>query len=62
MVVVFKTNGTYQIDMTVDVDDSEQVFAELNAMSAGQFASCVEGARDTIRRRVRVRFDGRSPR
>jgi len=66
--VVLKTDGTYQVDMRVDVDalalgvspqtDSAEIMAALEAMSAAEFEAALEQARDTLERRVRVRFDG----
>lgn len=67
VLVVLKTNGTYQIDVTLDADalalgvspdtDSAAVAAELEALSAAELAGRVEQAGDTVLRRVRVRFD-----
>lgn len=66
--IVLKSDGTYQIDMMLDVDalalgvssnvDSGEIAAELEAMSVTEFEGAVERAADTIRRRVRLRFDG----
>lgn len=66
--VVFETDGSYRIDLTVDVDalalgvspttDSGQNFAELSALSASELSARAEAAADTILRRVRARFDG----
>lgn len=68
VLVVLKRNDTYLIDMTVDVDalalgvpastDSEWVYQELTGMDNGELAVCIERARGTIERRVRIRFDG----
>jgi hypothetical protein len=65
---VLRTDGGYQIDLTVDLDalalgvspatDSAELAATLDAMSAAEFEASVERARDTILRRVRIRFDG----
>jgi len=72
VLVVLKTDGTYQVDLRVDVDalalgvspqtDSAEVAAALEAMSSARFAAAVEQARDTLERRVRVRFDGEKQR
>jgi len=66
--VLLKTDGTYQIDMTVDVDalatgspprsDSREIVERLESMSAAEFEATVEGVAETIARRVRLRFDG----
>ncbi len=68
VLAVFKTNGTFQIDMTIDIDalalgispktDSAEVVARLEAMSAAEFEAAAERARSTILNRVRLRFDG----
>ncbi len=68
VLAVFKTNGTFQVDMTVDIDalalgvspktDSTEVVARLEAMSAAEFEAAAERARSTILNRVRLRFDG----
>jgi hypothetical protein len=65
--IVLKTDGTYQVDVTVDVDalalglpdstDSYGLAAELSAMAPAEFTEAVERARQTIGRRVRIRFD-----
>ena len=67
VLVVLKTNGTYQIDLTVDVDalalgvdpttDSAQVVAALEALSAAEQEGALERARETLLHRVRIRFD-----
>jgi len=67
VVSVLKSNGTYQIDITVDVDalalgvspalDSAIIAAELRAASVEELNEAIDRARDTLRRRVRVRFD-----
>jgi len=61
-------DGTFRVDMRVDLDalalgvssttDSEQVVGALNGLDADGFEAAVERARDTLERRVRVRFDG----
>jgi hypothetical protein len=66
--VVLKTDGTYLVDLTVDLDalalgvspriDSAELAAELRAMTAEQFEQRVLQARETLARRVRIRFDG----
>ncbi len=67
-VVVLKSNGTFQIDMTVDVDalalgvspatDSAEVAAALEALTAAELEGAVERAMETVQRRAFVRFDG----
>lgn len=67
VVAVFQDDGTYQIEMLIDVDalalgvssstPSEEIVASLRALSPDDLAAAVEKARDTVRRRVRIRFD-----
>jgi hypothetical protein len=66
--VVFKTDGTFQIDMIADVDalalgvpdtaDSAELAATLRAMTADELQERIDHAANTVSRRVRVRFDG----
>ncbi len=66
--VLLQRQESYQIDMRIDVDalalgvpptsDSAQVAAELKAMSPDELSEAIENARQTIQRRVRLRFDG----
>ncbi|MEK6233926.1 MAG: HupE/UreJ family protein [Planctomycetales bacterium] len=66
--VILKSDGTYQIDMTVDVDamalgvsssqDSKIVTDALRGMTPDRLQAAREHAANTIQRRVRVRFDG----
>ncbi len=66
-VVLLKSDGTFLIDMTVDVDalalgvspatPSAEVVQALAALSVGEFEVAHARAIDTIQRRVRVRFD-----
>ncbi len=68
VLVVLKSNKTYQIDMTVDVDalalgvssstDSKEVVTALKALTPDEFARAVDQAKEIVQRRVRVRFDG----
>ena len=68
VLVVLKTNGTYQVDMTVDVDalglgvapttDSAELAAALEALSPAELDGAVERASETLLHRVRIRFDG----
>src|SRR5262245_40497039 len=68
VLVVLKTNGTYQIDMTVDVDalamgvapttDSAELAAALEALSPAELDGASERASETLLHRVRIRFDG----
>lgn len=65
--VVFKTDGTYQVDLRVDLDalalgvssevPSEEVAAELRALPPEQLEGRVEKLRESFRRKVRVIFD-----
>jgi len=65
--LVLKADGTYQIDLRVDVDalalgvspqaDADEVVAELLGLSVARFDAAVEQARDTLQRRVRLRVD-----
>ena len=65
---VLKTNSTYQMDMTVDVDalalglpsnvQSDEAAVQLQKMSPDELQRCLEYARQTIEDRVRIRFDG----
>ncbi len=67
VLVVFKSNGVYQIDVTVDVDalalgvsstaDSAELASRLRSMPTDEFETCVARARRTMIRRTRVRFD-----
>lgn len=66
--VVVRADGSYLADLRVDVDalalgvsptvDDAELVAALEAMSPAELALAVERAHDTVRRRVRVRFDG----
>jgi hypothetical protein len=68
VLLIVKNDGTYQVDMTLDVDalalgvssdvPSAELVAELEGMSIAEFEGAVDRAVDTLRRRVRVRFDG----
>jgi len=68
VLIVLKRNGSYLIDMTVDVDalalgvppstDSAEVYKTLTSMNADEQARCRERAEKTVLRRVRIRFDG----
>lgn len=68
VLVVLKNDGTYQVDMTCDLDalalgvsptaDSAELFARLEAMSAAELAERVDGLHRLFERRVRVFFDG----
>jgi len=69
VVALVKTNGTYLVDMRVDVDalalgvssvvPSADIAASLRALSPDELNEAVEHARNTIQHRVRIRFDGR---
>ena len=66
--LLIQREGSYRIDLRVDVDalalgvspttDSAEVVAELQAMTPEELAEAVENARQTVRRRVRIRVDG----
>ena len=68
VVGLLKPEGTYQIDLTVDLDalalgvpdttDSGNVAASIRSLSPVEFDELVEDLRDTLSRRVRIRFDG----
>lgn len=65
---VLRSNGTFRIEMIVDVDalalgvppstDSAEVAATLRAMSPSELTAAREMAKETISRRVRIKFDG----
>lgn len=67
---VFRADGTYQIDLTIDLDalclgvaqseDSAVVAAALRAMPAAELESRIADLRGLLARRTRVRFDGRA--
>jgi len=67
VLVVFKADGTYQIDLTLDVDalvagvspttDSLELTAYLRSIPALELENKIEAAEAAIDRRVRVRFD-----
>ena len=66
--VVFKSDGSYQIDLTVDVDalalgvspatDSAVVMSGLRELDKAEFDDCLARARRWVELRVRPRFDG----
>jgi len=68
VLVVLKRNGSYLVDLTVDVDalalgvpdsvDSAEVKRTLIELDENALAACVARARDTVLRRVRIRVDG----
>jgi len=68
VVAIVKADGTYLIDIRIDVDalalgvssmaPSAVVAASLRALSPDELKRAIERARDTILRRVRIRFDG----
>ncbi len=70
--VVLKTDGTYQVDMTCDLDalalgaspatDSAELAAALSALEPPELEARVARLRRTFERRVRVFFDGRPAR
>jgi hypothetical protein len=70
VLVVFKSDGRYLVDVTVDLDalalgappsaPSELLAAELDGLSASEFELALERARDTLLRRLRLRFDGQA--
>lgn len=67
-VAVLKSNGTYVIDITTDVDalalgvpptlDSTVLAERLRSLAPDEFARCIDLAKHTVQRRVRVRLDG----
>lgn len=68
VVAVLKADGTYVVDVRVDVDalalgvsptiDSIELVKWLRALSPQELADGIEHAEDTLSRRVRIRFDG----
>lgn len=66
--VLLKTDGTYQVDLTCDLDalalgappktDPVELMAALQAMSPEELEQRVEDLRHYFERRVRLRFDG----
>ena len=67
--VIFKAGGTYQVDMTCDLDalalgaapqaDSAELAATLRNLAPEELTERVEKLRDYFERRIRIRFDGR---
>ena len=65
--LLIQRDGAFRIDLRVDVDalalgvspttDSAEVVSELQAMTPAELAQAVENARQTVLRRVRLRFD-----
>jgi hypothetical protein len=70
--VALDERGTYRAEITLDVDalalgvsptsDSARNAAELQAMSPAELESAADRARQTLERRVRIRFDGEKQR
>lgn len=68
VLLVLKSDGTWVADLRIDVDalalgvsssvPSEDLVAELEAMSVAEFEGALERATETLQRRIRVRFDG----
>jgi len=68
-VAVLKSDGTYQVDMRIDVDalvlgvsatvDSALIVGELRAFPPAELEECIQRAAETLRRRVRIEFDGK---
>lgn len=66
--IFLDNSNTYQIDMLVDIDalalgvpstsNSNQVVSVLKALSLEELEQAKERARQTIQRRIRLRFDG----
>jgi hypothetical protein len=66
--VVFRGDGSYQVELSVDADalalglspstDSEIVVEEMAKLSPEEFDAAVEQARHSIQRYMRIRFDG----
>ncbi|MEE8523692.1 MAG: HupE/UreJ family protein [Thermoanaerobaculia bacterium] len=71
-VIIVKTDGTYQVDMTCDLDalalgappgaDSAELAARLNALDDGDLADRIADLARYFERRVRIRFDDRPSR
>lgn len=72
VLVVFKADGTYLIDLRIDVDalalgvmpseDSGVLAYRLRSLPEAERQLCIQIARDTLLRRVRIRFDGEKQR
>ncbi len=70
--LVLKTDGSYQVDMTCDLDalalgagpgaDDAELAAALRALPAPELAAEIEQLRRYFQRRVRIRFDGQPAR
>ncbi len=70
--LVIKTDGSYQVDITCDLDalalgagpaaDSAELAAALRALSAAELAEKTDQLRRYFQRRVRIRFDGEADR
>ena len=68
VLAVLKTDGSFQIDMTIDVDalalgvppsaDSDLVVKALRDLNPEQFGRALEQARHTVLQRTTVRFNG----
>lgn len=68
--VIFKSDGTYQVDMTCDLDalalgaspttDSAELAARLRRLDAAELGERVRRLEDYFARRVRIRFDERA--
>jgi len=68
IVVVLSGDGSYQADVAADVDalalgldpstDSAVVAERMAALTPAELGEAMERARETLRRRVRIRFDG----
>lgn len=68
VLVVFKTDGTYQVDLTCDLDalalgvssqtDNAEVAALLRSLPEDNIGHRLDRLRRSLERRVRVRFDG----
>ncbi len=65
---ILRSDGTYQIDMTLDLDalalgvdastDSTLIYQHIQAFPPDEFQRCVVDLQRMLQRRVRIRFDG----
>jgi len=70
VLVIFKTDGTYQIDVATDLDNLAEELAPIEdhaawearvrALTPAQLDAIAERVKATVSRRVRIRFDGAS--
>jgi HupE / UreJ protein len=67
--VLFRNDGSYSVDMTVDLDalalgvapqrdDAEELAGRMQALSPPELDAALDKLRELLRKRTRVRFDG----